>query len=83
MPLEPRGPRDARQALGFDLPWQAPNWGVLGSRVKRGSGGFYQSDMAAQYQVHGLWNQTPSSTTHWLCDPGQVTQPLGVSVPHL
>lgn len=70
---------------GLTCPGRPQTGWVLGSQVKspEGSGGFHQRDMAVQYQEHGLWNQTPGSTTHWLCDPGRVTQPLCVSVPHL
>lgn len=74
----PQEPQRCKRLLGCGLPWQAPSCGV---RVPRGVKPA-PSEMAAQ-QGYGLWNQTPSSTTHWLCDPRQVTQPLCVSVPHL
>lgn len=55
-----------------------------GSQTKspEGSGRLITEAGQLSGQEHGLWSQTPSSTTHWLCDLGQVTQHLCVSVPH-
>lgn len=60
-----QGPQGCKAASGVRPALAGPSlWGV---GFPEGSGRFHQRDTAAQYQERGLWNQTPSSTTHWLC----------------
>lgn len=62
MPLEPRDPRDARQLLGFDLPWQAPNCGVSGSQ--RGQAGSIREtwQLSIKSMVSGIGLPAPPCT---------------------